>query len=106
LAVAAAYGTSLTGAPDALIIPLYTIAIVLGGWSNATKAYRALMQLSFNTSVLMAVAVTGAILIGEWTEAAVVSFLFGVSEMLEAWSLDRARRSVRELMELAPTEAR
>jgi len=50
---------------------------------------------------LMTVAVIGAALIGQWPEAAVVIWLFGIAEMIEALSLDRARNAIRKLMDLA-----
>ncbi|MBI4736614.1 MAG: hypothetical protein HY766_11270 [candidate division NC10 bacterium] len=51
-------------------------------------------------------AVTGAALIGQWEEGAAVAFLYAVSNLLEATTLDRARRTIRGLMDLAPREGR
>ena len=53
----------------------------------------------------MSIAVTGAMLIGHWPEAAMVMFLFTLAEMIEAKSLDRARNAIRGLLELAPDTA-
>jgi Zn2+/Cd2+-exporting ATPase len=57
-------------------------------------------------NLLMAIAVIGAVIIGEWFEAAIVSFLFSLSLALEAWSVGRARRAVEALMDLAPPSVR
>ncbi len=85
---------------------LYIVAIVLGGWSNFRKAAFSLPKLDFNMSVLMSVAIIGAGAIGAWEEAAVVAFLFSASEMLESWTMERARRSIGDLMGGVPKTAR
>ena len=56
-------------------------------------------------NVLMTVAVIGAAAIGEWSEGAAVAFLFALSELLEAFSLNRARKAVKSLLELSPETA-
>jgi Cd2+/Zn2+-exporting ATPase len=53
----------------------------------------------------MAIAVTGAMAIGHWPEAAMVMFLFALAEVIEAKSLDRARNAIRGLMDLTPETA-
>ena len=85
-----------------LVRILAVIAILAGGYEVAGKAWHSIRTLSLNINFLMSVAVIGAVIVGEWTEAAVVIFLFAVAELIEAQSLDRARNAVRALMELAP----
>lgn len=84
----------------------YTIATVLGAWFVAPKAWHALRRLRPDMNLLMCVAAAGAVAIGEWLEAATVSFLFAVSLALEAWSLGRARKAIGALMSLSPSKAR
>lgn len=81
------------------------IAILASGWLILPKALRALRHFSLDMNVLMTVAVTGAACIGEWTEAAAVVFLFALSELLEGFSVGRARRAIQSLLELAPETA-
>lgn len=80
-------------------------SVLISGSGVARKGIRSLLRFEFDMNVLMTVAVTGAILIGEWEEATVVAFLFAVSEMLETYSMEKARQSIRSLMETAPKEA-
>ncbi len=80
-------------------------AIALGGTETLKKGWIALRTLSLNMNLLMTIAVIGAALIGQWPEAAVVIWLFGIAEMIEALSLDRARNAIRKLMDLAPETA-
>lgn len=98
-------GEAVAGA-DAIGMAAFVLAAVVGGWSNYRKAIRAIPRRDLNMSVLMSAAVIGAIAIGEFEEAGIVALLFAVSEMLEGWTMDRARRSIRELMDIAPKTAR
>ena len=85
---------------------VYLAAVVAGGWYVAPKALFALRRLRPDMNLLMAIAVIGAATIGEWLEAALVSFLFALSLALEAWSVGRARRAVEALLDLAPPTLR
>lgn len=80
----------------------FLVAIVSGGALIFPKALRSLRTLSLDMNVLMTVAVSGAVAIGETAEGAAVVFLFALSELLESWSVGRARRAIQALMQLAP----
>ena len=80
-------------------------AIWLSGIDTYKKGWTALRHGRLNINALMSVAVTGAFLIGEWPEAAMVMALFAIAELIEARSLDRARNAIRSLMALSPEEA-
>jgi Zn2+/Cd2+-exporting ATPase len=84
---------------------IYGGAIISGGWCIFPKALSAARRFLPDINLLMTVAVTGAVLIGEWSEAAVVTFLFALSEFLEDWSERRARRAIQSLLELSPQTA-
>jgi Cd2+/Zn2+-exporting ATPase len=93
------------GTPLPAIIA-YAAAIACAVRYVAPKAWLSARRLRPDMNLLMVVAVAGAIGIGEWFEAATVSFFFALALALEAWSLGRARRAVAALMELAPPTAR
>ncbi|MBF0138678.1 MAG: heavy metal translocating P-type ATPase [Magnetococcales bacterium] len=84
------------------IAGLALVSILIGGRGTLQRGWIALRHLSLNINFLMSLAVLGAMLIGQWPEAAMVIFLFGLAERIEALSMDRARHAVRELMSLAP----
>lgn len=88
-----------------LVISLAVFSIAAGGRETLRKGLIALRTLTLNINFLMTVAVIGAALIGQWPEAAMVTFLFGVAEMIEAFSLDRARNAIRGLIEMTPETA-
>ncbi|MGC0152528.1 heavy metal translocating P-type ATPase [Chromobacterium vaccinii] len=80
-------------------------SILLAGVPTLRKGWIALSSRTLNIHFLMSVAVMGAMLIGQWPEAAMVLFLFAIAERLEAMSLARAGEAVRALMALAPETA-
>ncbi|MFZ5456975.1 MAG: heavy metal translocating P-type ATPase [Pseudomonadota bacterium] len=84
---------------------LAVLAILIGGLPTYKKGWIALRNRNLNMNALMSLAVTGAFLIGQWPEGAMVMFLFALAEVIEAKSLDRARHAIRGLMALAPETA-
>lgn len=84
----------------------YLLAVMAGAWFIAPRAVRSARTLRPDMNLLMTVAVAGALIIGQWLEGATVAFLFAVSLLLESWSVGRARRAVKKLMDLAPPVAR
>ncbi|MGE8035102.1 heavy metal translocating P-type ATPase [Lysinibacillus sp. KCTC 33748] len=98
------FGT-MRGETDPLTIGMFIIAILVGGIGIFKTGFRNLARFEFDMKTLMTIAVIGAAIIGEWEEAAVVVFLFAVSEALEAYSMDKARQSIRQLMDIAPPTA-
>ena len=80
-------------------------AIGLAGFSTYRKGLAALRQGRLNINALMTVAVTGAFLIGQWPEAAMVMALYAIAELIEARAVDRARNAIKGLLDLAPDTA-
>lgn len=99
------YFRSTAGENDIITKSLFISAIVIGGFSLFTEGIKDLLKLNFSMEVLMTVAIIGASIIGEWAEGSIVVILFAVSEALERFSMDRARQSIRSLMDIAPKEA-
>ncbi|MDP3608076.1 MAG: heavy metal translocating P-type ATPase [Methylophilus sp.] len=87
------------------VVVLALFAIAVSGTGTYKKGWIALKNFNLNINALMAIAVTGAVLIGQLPEAAMVMILFTLAEMIEALSLDRARNAIRGLMEMTPDKA-
>ncbi|CAN7400419.1 heavy metal translocating P-type ATPase [Massilia sp. LjRoot122] len=107
LGLAAAVGAEIlawsTGQENSLpVILLSLAAIAISGLGVYKKGWIALRNRNLNINALMSIAVTGAVLIGQWPEAAMVMVLFAIAELIEARSLDRARNAIQGLMALAP----
>lgn len=87
------------------VLLLCAAAVLLGGLPTLRKGLIALKTFTLNINFLMTIAVVGAFAVGEYSEAAMVVFLFAVAELIEKYSLERARNAVRALMEMAPETA-
>ncbi|RIX44646.1 MAG: heavy metal translocating P-type ATPase [Rhodocyclales bacterium GT-UBC] len=97
-------------APDSLPLKgvgmaLAAAAIAFSGFSTYRKGMAALRRGQLNMNTLMGVAVTGAFVIGQWPEAAMVMALYAIAELIEARSVDRARNAIQGLLALAPESA-
>ncbi|QIV95731.1 Cd2+/Zn2+-exporting ATPase [Allofrancisella inopinata] len=83
----------------------YLLAIVFGSWFVFPKAISSIKRLDADMNLLMIIAIVCAIIIGQLFEAAVVSFLFALSLLLESWSVGNARSAITKLMNLTPDTA-
>jgi Cd2+/Zn2+-exporting ATPase len=106
LSVALLGSAVIASAASAAAAPLYLLSMAVGGWPIARAAWLALGRGRLDMNVLMALAATGAVAIGEYAEGAWVLVLFAVGTGLEAMALERSRRTVASLIDLAPTRAR
>ncbi|MEI5907624.1 heavy metal translocating P-type ATPase [Bacillus spongiae] len=84
---------------------MYLTAAALSGYPTFIKGAKNLVQLKFNIDTLMTIALIGAFSIGEWKEGTLVAILFGVNELLEGLGMAKARKSMEELLKVAPKEA-
>jgi Cd2+/Zn2+-exporting ATPase len=90
---------------------LFLVAIAVGGQEIFRNGYYSARNLNLDIDFLMSIAIVGALVaslaFGEalYFEAATLAFLFSIAELLERYSMDRARNSLQELMDLSPDEA-
>ncbi len=87
------------------VIVLTLIVLATVGLPVLKKGWIAIRNGNLNINALMTLAVTGALFIGHWPEAAMVTFLFALAEWIESKSLDRARYAIHNVLELAPETA-
>jgi Cd2+/Zn2+-exporting ATPase len=80
-------------------------AILLAGFGVYRKGLGSLRRGKLDIAALMTVAVTGAFVIGQWAEAAMVMSLYALAELIEARAVERARNAIRSLLELTPPQA-
>ncbi|GLX02363.1 cation-translocating P-type ATPase [Microtetraspora sp. NBRC 16547] len=101
----AGYGSGWAGGPDWAALSLQGLALAAGAWTFAPSTLRRLAKGKIGVGTLMTIAAVGAVALGEVGEAAMLAFLFSISEGLEEYSLARTRRGLRALLALVPDQA-
>ncbi|MEY4884463.1 MAG: hypothetical protein RIS34_2317 [Pseudomonadota bacterium] len=105
VAATASEAANWVGLPTSVVALLAVFAVLACGITTYQKGWIAIRNGNLNINALMSIAVTGALLLGQWPEAAMVMVLFTVAELIEARSLDRARNAIKNLMQLASERA-
>lgn len=93
------------GKEHPVVITTFIIAILVGGYDLFISGFKNLFRFYFDLHTLMTIAIIGAAFIGEWVEGAAVVILFAISEGLESYSVDKARQSIKSLVDIAPNHA-
>ena len=106
LLIATGWVLGKLGTPALASTVLYALAIFAGGLITWRRAFVSIRARMLDMNVLMTIAVIGAAAIGEWQEGATVIFLFALGGWLESRSLERTRRSIRDLLAFEPEQAR
>ncbi|MEO5317788.1 cation-translocating P-type ATPase [Arthrobacter sp. CC3] len=101
-----AWIASLLDAPEWVTLPLEAAALLVAAWTFVPSTLRRLAKGKIGVGTLMTIAAVGAVILGQVEEAAMLSFLYAISEGLEEYSVARTRRGLRALLDLVPAEAR
>jgi Cd2+/Zn2+-exporting ATPase len=83
----------------------YGLAVIAGGWTFSRAAVQAIRHRRIDMNVLMTLAIAGAVLLGDWAEAAAAAALFAIGNLAQSLTFDRTRSALSSLSTLAPTEA-
>ncbi len=105
LLILAAFLLGRAGLSHSVTYALYGLATIVSGYYAARSGLAAARQGILDINILMTIAAVGAMIIGEWEEGALVTFLFALGNSLESYTMDRARSAIRSLMDLSPSEA-
>ena len=100
-----AWVASLTGGPQWLRLPSEIGALLIAGWTFVPSTLRRLVKGKIGVGTLMTIAAAGAVALGQYEEAAMLAFLYAISEGLEEYSMAKTRRGLRALLDLVPAEA-
>lgn len=103
--ILAAIASYLLNWNSLLLDSLLITASIIAGIPTFLKAWQASRHKMFSIELLVSIAVIGALIIGEYVESAAVTFLFLFGAFLEGRSLEKARASLKTLMDMAPMEA-
>jgi len=95
----------LEGIPQWLPLTLFIIAFALGGYFTTLEAFDTIRKRKLEIDSLMIVAAVGAASLGKWEEGALLLFLFSLGHALEKYAMNKARKSIAALSDLAPPTA-
>ena len=95
----------LMGAPPLVYNGLFVLAVAIGVFYPARKALRALMNFTFTIHLLMLIGAGGAMILGMWSESAILIFVYPLGDVLESYAVDKARGAISSLVALMPKEA-
>jgi Cd2+/Zn2+-exporting ATPase len=102
--IAGAIVSVLLDRPDLARAP-YALAVIAGGYTFGRAALMAARMRRIDMNVLMSVAIVGALLLGDWAEAAAAAALFAIGNLAQSLTFDRTRSALSSLSTLTPSEA-
>lgn len=108
LAIAWILGRTLVAAgsmPEGALLPILIASYIFGGFYTAKEAIETISKGGFEIDFLMLVAAAGAAILGKWEEGALLLFLFSLGHSLEHYAMEKARKSITALADLAPKTA-
>jgi cation-transporting P-type ATPase G len=95
-----------SGVSDGVANGLFVAAVVVGGATFVPGALRGVLAGRLGVGLLMTIGAVGAVVLGEYGEAAALAFLFSISEALEEWAVTKSRRGLRAVLSLVPDTTR
>lgn len=105
-ALAIGFGLSFVGGIPAVVpLSLYIVAYIAGGFFTVKEAIENIRKGTFDIDSLMIVAATGAAILGDWAEGALLLFLFSLGHSLEHYAMNKAQNAISALAKLAPKTA-
>jgi Cd2+/Zn2+-exporting ATPase len=105
LNIAASLLSERLGAPERLTLLFNLLAYFFGGTFGVIEGVKSLLQREINVDLLMVLAATGAAIVDQWHEGAILLFLFSLSNVLQNYAMDRSRNAIRALLKLRPDKA-
>ncbi|MFF3182129.1 heavy metal translocating P-type ATPase [Rhodococcus pyridinivorans] len=105
LLLVAALVVGWTDGPHPVKLTLEALALIVAGYTFVPSTLTRLARGKIGVGTLMTIAAVGAVLLGEVGEAAMLAFLFAISEGLEEYAVTRTRRGLRALLNLVPDTA-
>ncbi|MFN7210068.1 MAG: heavy metal translocating P-type ATPase [Aggregatilineales bacterium] len=105
LNIAASLLSERLGAPESLTLVFNVLAYFFGGTFGVIEGVKSLLEREINVDLLMVLAATGAAIVDQWHEGAILLFLFSLSNVLQSYAMDRSRNAIRALLKLRPDKA-